>query len=98
MYAFVRFYRASDGGVFLDSPLRDLLEDETLGVPEHTPLPHDDHPIPYHIIADEAFALKPWLMKPYPQRNMTVQMRIYNYRLSRARRMVENAFGVLSHR
>ncbi|KAL4103939.1 hypothetical protein QTP88_019256 [Uroleucon formosanum] len=56
--------------------------------------------MPYVIVADEAFPLKPYLMRPYS----TVILggnevnKIFNYRLSRARRVVENAFEILSNR
>lgn len=54
--------------------------------------------IPYFLVGDEIFALKPWLMKPYPGRGHGDRERIFNYRLSRARRTIENAFGILSAR
>ena len=53
---------------------------------------------PYVFVGDDAFALKKFMMKPYPQQNLTVDKRVYNYRHSRARRISENLFGILANR
>ncbi len=64
---------------------------------EPGPLPDDDQDTPYFIIGDNAFPLKTWMMKPFGHKNLPEHERIFNYRLSRARRIVENAFGILGN-
>jgi hypothetical protein len=44
---------------------------------------------------DEAFRLTEIILKPYPRRQLTREKRIFNYRLSFARGIVECAFGML---
>lgn len=89
---------AGDAQVFNNSELKECIENNTIGFPAPDPLPGDDRPMPYYIVADDAFALRTWMMKPFSKRLMTDCERIFNYRLSRARRIVENAFGILAHR
>lgn len=88
----------SDGGIFSHTPLRHAFEGDTLGVPDPQPLPGSEEPVPYFIIGDDAFPLRSWLMKPFSQRGLDPQKRNFNCRLSRARRVAENAFGILTSR
>lgn len=90
--------RCSDGGVFRESYLNQAMQRNTLGLPEDAVFKGMDDPMPYFWVADDAFPLRDNIMKPYPQKNLTPQQRIYNYRLSRARRCVENAFGTMASR
>lgn len=89
---------SSDAGIFNRSSLKRALDRGRLGLPPAEPLPGDDRNIPYFFVGDEAFPLQKWLMKPFPQRFLTVGQRIFNYRLSRARRVSENGFGILANR
>lgn len=77
---------ASDGGVFNNSSLKTALENDFL-------------PDGGLIVGDDAFPLKPYLLKPYSRmQNLTEGQKIFNYRVSRARRIVENVFGILVSR
>ena len=92
--------RLSDGGVFSNTTLHKYLEDTTnpLNIPPSKALPGRNKKIPHFIVGDDAFPLKSYLMKPLPIRNLSIPQRIYNYRQSRARITVENAFGMLASR
>jgi hypothetical protein len=88
----------SDGGVFKETQFCKLLEEDKLGLPPPEEFTGASDKMPFYFVGDEAFPLRSWLMKPVPRKNLTTEERIYNYRISRARRVVENAFGLLSNR
>ncbi|KAK4875957.1 hypothetical protein RN001_012379 [Aquatica leii] len=89
--------RISDGGVFKNSLLWKKIESNTLAFPEPAVLPGRQKIIPFVMLADDAFALHEHVLKPYAgMHNKGSLERIFNYRLSRARRVVENAFGIVS--
>ena len=54
--------------------------------------------MPYNFLADDAFPLGKHCLKPYSQSDLTPIKRIFNYLLSRVRRVTENAFGILTNR
>ncbi|GBO32017.1 hypothetical protein AVEN_264592-1, partial [Araneus ventricosus] len=90
--------RISDGGVWGKCKLKLALDRNTVNIPEADNLPLTTTKVPYVIVADDAFPLSINLMKPYPGRGLNDEERIFNYRLSRARRVSENAFGILAAR
>lgn len=90
--------RFSDGGVFKDSPIGKRLEQGKLGLPRCASLPGSSKSCPHMFIGDEAFQLRPDFMKPLSGSRTDPKDIIFNYRLSRARRCVENAFGILTAR
>lgn len=89
--------RISDGGVFKSTGFQKLMENSTLNLPDKRALPGRDKLSPYVFVADDAFPLSPNIMKPYSgHQPKASKNRIFNYRLSRARRVVENVFGIMA--
>ncbi|GFR15096.1 DDE Tnp4 domain-containing protein [Trichonephila clavata] len=88
----------SDGGVFKNSIFGQSLEKGTSGLPCPVEIPGTTKMLPFLFIGDEAFPLKSNFMKPYPGVALSKDKAIFNYRLSRARRCVENAFGIMASR
>ena len=90
--------RQSDGGVFANCHLGYAMTNNKLNLPPDRPLNESQTKFPYVFVGDEAFPLKTYLMKPYPKGSIGIKERVANYRLSRARRIVENAFGICATR
>ncbi|XP_024294282.2 protein ALP1-like [Oncorhynchus tshawytscha] len=80
--------KGSDGGTLRDSASGQALQDGTLDIPLPASLPgaEDLGPVPYVFVGDEAFSLRPNLMRPYAGRQLPLPkpVRIFNKRLSRA--------------
>ncbi|CAN7944090.1 unnamed protein product [Ixodes hexagonus] len=90
--------RLSDGGIFKDSPIGQRLHEGELNLPSAAALPGSVRVCPHVLVGDEAFQLRPDFMRPLPGTRTKPEEVIFNYRLSRARRCAENAFGILTSR
>ncbi|XP_039304377.1 uncharacterized protein LOC120357603 [Solenopsis invicta] len=88
-----------DAGVLSKSVFGKALYNRTLNISHETrKLPGCDIELPYFVVDDEAFQLHKNVMRPYSSRYLSDNKSIFNYRLSRARRTIENAFGILVSR
>ena len=91
--------RISDGGVYQNSTLSLAFEENTLSISKPRSLTENSMPIPFMIVADNAFPLKKYIIqKPYSQIGLTTDKRIFNYRLSRVCQIVENALEIPANR
>ncbi|XP_054725157.1 uncharacterized protein LOC129235368 [Anastrepha obliqua] len=89
--------RCNDSSIFEQSSLKRELQ--SCALLDELSLQYGSTKIPVHIIGDSAFRLSQHLMKPYPHSvTNTPEQKKFNYRLSKCRRVVENAFGHLKAR
>lgn len=90
---------ASDSGIWDRSEFGTAWKNKAVNTPPPIPLPGTQELTEYVMVGDEAFPLQANLLRPFPGRDLdTMVKKRYNYRLSRARRVVENAFGILTNR
>lgn len=89
--------RQSDGGIFQRSDIGIGFENNLLNVPSPENV-SENRNLPFVLVGDEAFALRKYMMRPFPRKSLTNEKRIFNYRLSRARRTIESIFGILASR
>lgn len=88
--------RLSDGGVIENTLFHHKLVNNELKIPQPSSPINSDKLLPYVFIGDEAFSLRNDFLKPFSQIKLDREKRIFNYRLSRARRVIENTFGILT--
>ncbi|XP_073474086.1 uncharacterized protein [Aquarana catesbeiana] len=90
---------SSDSSIFQRSSFGRMLRENVLDLPQDCPLPGTNGPpMPLVYVWDEAFALSEQLLRPYSNRCLSEEKQIFNYRLIRARRVVECSFGILANK
>jgi len=68
--------KISDGGVIQATTFYTRLQNQTLNLPK--PMDCDEN-LNFIFIGDETFALEENLLKPFPQKSLNYERRIYNY-------------------
>jgi hypothetical protein len=63
--------RNSDGGIFRASAMKHWITHARLDILSLSPLKYDENgsPFPYYFVADEAFPLSRYLMRPYTKKD-----------------------------
>lgn len=83
-------------GIFNKSTMGKAIKNGHFNMPPPQCIPQTDLLAPFVIVGDQAFPLLVNLMRPFPE-NQSIGNSLkeeFNYRLSRARRVSENAFGI----
>jgi hypothetical protein len=92
----LNYGKDNDAHIFNESDMGKAFLAKQMNIPSPTEV--NNHYLPYVIVSDKIFGLQRWLMKPYPGKGLDEQQAVFNYRLSRCRRTIENCFGILSAR
>ncbi|XP_066969032.1 uncharacterized protein [Macrobrachium rosenbergii] len=90
--------RVSDEDVFDENAFGKLVEERSLRLPEPQCSTYTDRKLPFVFVAGEPFTMTENVLKAYARSELDAKKkRIFNRRLSRARGVVEKAFGILTH-
>ncbi|RLU25467.1 hypothetical protein DMN91_001623 [Ooceraea biroi] len=89
----------SDTSILSASAFGQALERNELDLPTPKSLPNSTVVAHHYFVGDEIFPLRLNLLRPYARKNLLgIAQKVFNYRFSRARRVIENAFGILTTR
>lgn len=85
--------RTNDTTIYKDSKFHKTLHDGSLKIPPSTFLPGQDTETSFFFIGDDALPLSRNLLNPFnPHDALSLPEQVYNYRISRARTVMECAF------
>ena len=80
--------------VLKESAFGPVFENKRFDLPPPKSPPNTDKKLPFVFLAHEAYPLRENLLTPCARRSLSNPSRIFNARLSRARKSVECAFGL----
>ncbi len=91
--------KAADSSIFKGCQLYKQILNNELKLPRPRSLSNErPEKASYVLIGDEGFGLSPFLLRPYGGNFLSVDKKVFNYRLTRARRYIECCFGILSNK
>ena len=89
--------RMSDGGVLSNSSFRNAMKTNSLALPDADNVAGIKSPISYFFVGDQAFPLSTNMLQPYLSSYLQLNQRIFNYRLSRARRVIDECLWYIKY-
>lgn len=87
-----------DSNILQQTEFWSLLCSKKLKIPNPAPLPPEGIKVPYVFVADDAFPMQEHIMRSYGGHNLSTKQKVFNYRLCKARKYVECAFGILANK
>ncbi len=90
--------RRGDGNVYQSSAFGKKLQRGQLHIPPACPLDGIEGDLPFYIAGDGAFERSLHLLNPFKGNHLNPPERLFNYRLSRGRRCIEDTFGIMFRR
>lgn len=90
--------KRADANIFHKSSFARKLRQGKLNVPPPCPVEVIEEDMPFYFIGDNAYPRSGNFATPFKGLKLRDEEIVHNYRLSRARRIVENAFGILNAR
>lgn len=90
--------RVFNGRIINNTKFYEKLVNKNLRILGPRYISNSNRALRYVFVDDEAFSMRSDLIKLYSRKTLNKELRIFNYCLSRAQRVVENTFGILASR